>query len=845
MLFTDTKYATFLLYGLTDDWFILPDTRRVDLHEYLELNLRAAGFRRLAFHHPVHGVKIADVSPSQQQQAVDASPVSTLVDGPLGQKMVIPDRRGPVVRDTANDTQSRRSYGKVDDTELAAGIRGFLTQGEQANRRAFIFEDLQHFLLFDHRASPMFWAELRKVVRSPAVGSIVIFVSNSRTISDVLHNGDDRPFLYSFRDDFFVSQHSLRRNVVCIGPPGADEIKSAQRRYRLRDSLPTDFASLGANCKRIASELRAKTDPGESTLRYNDQRLREYDWTTREETAPALDRLAALPGREEVAKRVRDDISYCLRQWEAKGMDHRALLPFEVERLSDHPGGRQPPPVDLSYAITGNPGTGKSTIARLMAKAMQEAGILRTGHCIEADVQDLVAGHVGGTALKASDLLNRALGGVLFLDEVQKLEKNNEFHREAVGTMLKYVEDHRGDISVIVATYPQRMEEFLEIDEGLPRRFSQRIVLDDYDASTCRRIFEHIADDRGITVSSELSEILEDFFEAWIHDRQAAEQFSNAGSVRNLVEAMDRIRHANSESDQRELSIEHIPSDNEAYKDAAVKRAQLSPEERLRNAVKRLDELPGLAAVKETIKRVMNRIQAQLIRGEQNNIVPGHYSFEGSPGTGKTTVARHLGEILRELGVLRSGHLVSVTRSNLVGMYVGHTAPQVEKFARKALDGVLFIDEAHNLIQGDRDDFGREAITALTTILENHRDNLCVIVAGYGEPMQRLFDVDEGWAGRFSERLKFEDYTPLEMAKIFRLMCKERRRKIHNDLDCDLERILDSLRGGLSDDFANGRSVRSLVDEMDSNLDQRLVEAPKSTDFYELTLSDVPQWLDG
>ena len=844
-MFTDARYATFLLYGLTDDWFVLPDTRLVDLHEYLELNLRAAGFRRLAFHHPVHGVQVADIDPPQQRQAVAATPVATLVDGPLGQVTVIPDRRGPEARDATNVEQSRRSYRKVDDTELAAEVRGFFTGGEQSLRRAFIFEDLQHFLLFDPRASAMFWAELREVDRSPgAAGSIIIFVSNSSTVSDVLHNGEDRPFLYSFGDDFFVDQHSLRRNVVCIGPPGADEIRSAQRRYRLRDQLPTNFASLGANCERIAADLRAKTDLGESTLRYNirNRRLREYDWTTREDTAPALDRLTALPGREEVAKRVRDDISYCLRQWEAKGMDHRELLPFEVERLSDHPGGRTPPPVNLSYAITGNPGTGKSTIARLMAKAMREAGILRTGHCIEADVQDLVADHVGGTALKASDLLNRALGGVLFVDEVQKLEKNNAFHREAVGTMLKYVEDHRGDISVIIATYPKSMEGFLEIDEGLPRRFSQHIELDDYDASTCRRIFEHIASDRGITVSSDLGEILAGLFEAWIRDRRAAVRFSNAGSVRNLIEEMDRIRTSDG-SNQQEMSIEHVPRNYEAYKKTAVERARLSPEERLRNAVKRLDELPGLTAVKETIGKVTNSIRAQIIRGEQNDIVPGHYSFEGSPGTGKTTVARHLGEILRELGVLRSGHLVSVTRSTLVGKYKGHTAPQVKEAAGEALDGVLFIDEAHNLIQGDHDDFGREAITALTAILGNYRRNLCVIVAGYGEPMQRLFEVDEGWPSRFSARLQFEDYTPRDMTTIFRLMCTERRRTIHNDLDFELERILDRLR--LSDDFANGRSVRNLVDEMESNLDQRLVEDPESTDPYELTLRDVPQRLRG
>ena len=825
MLFTGGAYAAFLLFGLTDDRFSLPDTRLVDLPDYLELNLRTAGLR-LAFHHPAHGVRITDT---------------------------LADRNGLSNRSAARQ-QSRtrppasksRTFTRVNEIDLPSIIRGFFEGGERDQPQAFIFEDLQHFANLDPRAAPAFWAELRDVVRS-ADGNIIIFISNSRTISSLLRYGPDFNFLYSFVDEFRREDGSLRPNVVRIGAPGADEIRNVQRRYRLRDQVPTNFISLAARCERIAAELRAKTDLSESALRYNERRLREHDWITHANAEPALDRLAALPGRESVAKKVRDDISYFsyrLSQGRQNGNYRRNVAPFEVERLSDRPQIENPPEVNLSYALTGNPGTGKSTIARLMAVAMQEAGILRSGHCIEVDIQDMVAGYVGQTALKASDLLSRARGGVLFLDEVQKFDKDNQFHREAIGTILKYVEDHRGDISVIVATYPHSMDDFLQIDEGLPRRFSQRIDLDDYDAATCTRIFEHIATEREIAVSPDLSGKLDSFFDAWINDRTQTAPFSNAGSVRNLIEEMDRNR-VTSGAHEMPLSVEHVPEQFAAYMKAAVTREVLTPEERLEDAVKKLQALPGLETVKNRIQLIVTTIKAQKIRGEQNDITPGHYSFEGSPGTGKTTVARLLGDIFRELGVLRSGHVVEVARSGLVGRYQGHTAVLVQEVAETAMDGVLFIDEAHNLIQGEHDNFGMEAIGALTAILENHRQRLCVIAAGYGAPMERLFDVDQGWRSRFSARLQFEDYEPGDMAKILRLMCAQRKRTLDPDLEGELEALLGRLRVLQGAGFANGRSVRNLLGAMESQLDKRLVAARHSTDPYKLTLDDVPRELRG
>ena len=205
-------------------------------------------------------------------------------------------------------------------------------------------------------------------------------------------------------------------------------------------------------------------------------------------------------------------------------------------------------------------------------------------------------------------------------------------------------------------------------------------------------------------------------------------------------------------------------------------------------------------------------------------------------------MARLLGNVFRELGVLKSGHVLEVTRSQLVAQYVGQTAPQVKAQTDKALDGVLFIDEAHNLIQDDRDQFGKEAIGELTAILENERGRLCVIVAGYSEQMARLFEADPGWKSRFTRRIRFEDYKPEEMAQIMHQMCKDRGFTLHEDIEQNLQSILTKLRNAEGGDFANGRSVRNFLDTMVGSLNKRLATDTEA-DPHQLTLDDVPMEL--
>ena len=226
------------------------------------------------------------------------------------------------------------------------------------------------------------------------------------------------------------------------------------------------------------------------------------------------------------------------------------------------------------------------------------------------------------------------------------------------------------------------------------------------------------------------------------------------------------------------------------------------------------EELVGLAPVKSRIREIAALLLIDKLRRNLgiSSANPGlHMSFTGSPGTGKTTVGLKMSDILYKLGYIKKGHLLTVTRDDLVGQYIGHTAPKTKEVLKKAMGGVLFIDEAYYLYKPDNDrDYGSEAIEILLQVMENQRDDLVVILAGYKEPMDKFYESNPGLSSRIANHIDFPDYTVNELVQIAKLMLQDQQYQLTPDAEIALTRYIQKRKEKPL--FANARSVKNALD---------------------------------
>ncbi len=481
------------------------------------------------------------------------------------------------------------------------------------------------------------------------------------------------------------------------------------------------------------------------------------------------------------------------------------------------------------YVFTGNPGTGKTTVARIMADVFRTLGILSRGQLVEADRSKLVAGYSGQTAIKTNQLIDSAMGGVLFIDEAYTLKSNDQdsFGAEAIDTLLKRLEDDRGKFICIVAGYTDQMHDFIDTNPGLKSRFTQTIHFEDYTPDELTEIFINLAKGKNFTVDEETRGAVHRQFEQLYLRRD--KNFGNAREARRIFDqTVER---------QSQRLVEQVNDPNLHQEDmyrittADLPMTQSEQARPLDEVLNELDDFIGMRSVKNMIRRLavqsMFMKQRAAMGAGKVQQMSMNFILTGNPGTGKTSIARKMGEVLQAMEILPTSRVIEASRATLVGKYMGETPKIVNNMCDKAMGGILFIDEAYTL-SSENDQYGKEAIDTLMKRMEDDRGKFVVIAAGYRDEMETFLAVNPGLASRFSHKMHIDDYNEDELLAIYKKMASKDNYKLSPEAEFKLMDLICRKVINKSDSFGNAREMRNMLDATIQQLSMRVSALPQS-----------------
>ena len=539
-----------------------------------------------------------------------------------------------------------------------------------------------------------------------------------------------------------------------------------------------------------------------------------------EEVMKGLD---ALIGLNDIKRQVRDHAKY-----------------IQFLQLRKDKGYEEKDEINVHSVFIGNPGTGKTTVAKKMGRLYKKMGLLSKGHVHEVDRVDLVGEYIGQTAPKVKEAIEKARGGVLFIDEAYALARSNDdtkdFGREVIEILVKEMSNGAGDMAVIVAGYPKEMQHFLDSNPGLKSRFKLYFEFSDYLPQELAEIAQYACSEKGVKLTPEAKKAINEIITKAYRNRDRS--FGNARFVYDLIEKSKvklglRVMSGENPTELPTDKLGLILKEDVDKVDVEVKPELPNipvDEALLKEALDELHQMIGMTEIKRQIHELVRLVRFYRETAKDVlNTFSLHTVFIGNPGTGKTTVARILTRIYKALGVLERGHMVETDRQGLVAGFIGQTAIKTAERIEEAMGGVLFIDEAYALTMRTGpaySDYGDEAIQTILKRMEDSRGNFFVFVAGYPDNMETFMKANPGLSSRFDKLLRFEDYSPEELFQIAMLMFEERGVVATPDAEAHLKKYLRFMYDLRDKYFGNARTVRTVVEEAIRKQNLRLAEIP-------------------
>ena len=638
---------------------------------------------------------------------------------------------------------------------------------------------------------------------------------NASQMLDILKN--DRMFFLDkhFKSIMFPSSNSEQsiaineKNLFCVERPGQDEIANMLNRRRIFEGLKNVFCQpLDAISSKLWRDFPMRDKSGKKVTEFNSGRVQQVqtlnemlsmDKQLLETTLLKLDtdggrqRLDALLGIDSIKQKLE---AYIRAFHEFRDGRSKNFIPH--------------------IALTGNPGTGKTTVARLIGEILREEGLISIGHFVEAAPKDLIGQYVGETRVKTAEICRRAKGGILFIDEAYGLcrEGSNgtgpDYGKEAIEALLTFMLSPENDSVVIFAGYPREIEYFLKNgNPGLDRRVPFKWNIDDYSPEVLYKICMKSLGNRETTedFQTALKMLL-----AYKYGMRSRKTWGNAGSAEEIVQKLCT----------RYIELgETGPIDVDCFPEEYMLHIKDISDEEEAEILRDLNELIGLSSVKRSLHELITSVKVNRYRmkcaheasfGTRNL----NYIFDGNPGTGKTTVAKKLGNILYKFGILESPEIIEADVNKI---NTGNPAQNMIEFCDKAIGKVLFIDEAYSLSNhGDT-----RAIDTLTDALtkDDYKGKMAVVLAGYSTDMRRFLEANQGLNSRFPNQIHFDDYTSEELWQVLQLHARHHKPLpliLHEDCH---PYAIDYFNRLSRENFANAREAENLLQKLDTRMGVR------------------------